>query len=74
MISKRQRSRTDTVPGNEDLGYDATSPKADPTERCVKNGDGTYKDDGSGTGTWSCTVGDYPLSRPGQTHKLPDIR
>jgi hypothetical protein len=66
------KTRTDTVAGNEYLGYDATSPSADPTEKCVKNGDGTYKDDGSGTGTWSCTVGDYPLSLPAQTHKLTD--
>src|SRR3954470_16372885 len=51
------KTRTDTVPGNEWLGYDLTSPDADPSLRCVKNNDGTYSDDGSGTGTWSCNPG-----------------
>jgi hypothetical protein len=51
------KTRTDTKPGNEWLGYDATSPAADPSLRCVKNGDGTYKDDGTGSGTWTCNPG-----------------
>src|SRR3954453_1775625 len=51
------KTRTDPVPGNEWLGYDPTSPDADPSLRCVKNNDGTYKDDGSGTGTWACNPG-----------------
>src|SRR3954465_4364270 len=38
------RPRTDTVPGNEWLGYDLTSPDADPSLRWAKNNDGTYKD------------------------------
>jgi hypothetical protein len=67
------KTRTDRVPGNEWLGYDptATDTGNDPysayehsTEQCRKNGDGTYADDGSGTGTWSCTTS------PGA--KLPD--
>jgi hypothetical protein len=40
-------SRTDTVIGNEYLGYDWGA-------QCTRNGDGTYEPDGSGTGTWSC--------------------
>src|SRR3954451_985116 len=69
------KTRTDTQPGNEYLGYDPTSPDADPTEKCVKNGDGTYKADGSGTGTWNCTVGDYPYvlqGSHGETKKVSD--
>ncbi|MFL6095413.1 MAG: hypothetical protein ACJ71Y_08180, partial [Blastococcus sp.] len=30
------KTRTDTKPGNEYLGYDVTSPNADPSERCTK--------------------------------------
>jgi hypothetical protein len=57
------KTRTDTVPGNEYLGYDATSPKADPTEKCTQNGDKT----------WSCTVSDYPLPpKLPEPHKLSD--
>src|SRR5205085_994503 len=58
------------VPGNEYLGYDVTSPNADPSEKCTKNGDGTYKDDGSGTGTWRCSLADLPA--PPVVHNLPD--
>jgi hypothetical protein len=50
------KTRTDTVPGNEWLGYDPTAPDAHPSERCTKNGDGSYADDGSGTGTWTCST------------------
>jgi hypothetical protein len=57
------KTRTDTAPGNEWLGYDPTAPDAHPSERCTKNGDGTYADDGSGTGTWTCsTSGSAKLS------------
>src|SRR3954452_14333688 len=56
------KTRTDEVPGNEWLGYDATSPDADPTEKCTKNGDGTYSDDGTGTGTWTCSTGGNKIS------------
>ena len=53
------KTRTDRVPGNEWLGYDATNAPADDKARagnsCVKNGDGTYADDGSGSGTWNCS-------------------
>ena len=56
------KTRTDQVPGNEYLGYDATKPLPDPAEQgwetCAKNGDGTYKDDGTGTGTWTCRLND----------------
>jgi hypothetical protein len=45
------KTRTDTKPGNEYLGYDATSPDADPTEKCTQNADKS----------WNCTVGDYPV-------------
>src|SRR5437763_10929237 len=54
------KTRTDRVSGNEYVGYDATSPNADPSEKCTRNGDGTYKDDGSGTGTWTCSLADLP--------------
>src|SRR3954451_9100090 len=64
------KTRTDTLPGNEYLGYDATSPNADPSEKCTRNGDGTYSDDGSGTGTWSCSLADLPAAPVVQ--KLPD--
>jgi hypothetical protein len=59
------KTRTDTTPGNEWLGYDPTAPDTgnDPysalekaSEECHKNGDGTYADDGSGTGTWTCST------------------
>lgn len=54
------KTRTDTIPGNEWLGYDPTDPPADDvladTNRCTEVGDGTYADDGSGTGTWTCTT------------------
>jgi hypothetical protein len=45
------KTRTDTKPGNEYLGYDATAPNADPTEKCTQNADKS----------WDCTVGDYPV-------------
>jgi len=64
------KTRTDRVSGNEYVGYDATSPNADPSEKCTRNGDGTYKDDGSGTGTWTCSLADLPA--PAVTHKFPD--
>jgi hypothetical protein len=54
------KTRIDTIPGNEYLGYDATSPRADPSFKCRRNGDGTYRDDGSGTGTWTCSLADLP--------------
>ncbi|HEY1359673.1 MAG TPA: hypothetical protein VGF21_15320 [Thermoleophilaceae bacterium] len=54
------KTRTDTKPGNEYVGYDATSPDADPSERCTKNGDGT----------WDCTLADLPA--PPVTKKFPD--
>jgi hypothetical protein len=54
------KTRTDTQPGNEYLGYDPTSPDAHPTNKCTKNSDAT----------WSCTVHDAPDAA--QTHKLPD--
>ncbi len=50
------KTRTDTVQGNEWLGYDPTAPDAHPSLRCERNGDGTYSDAGTGTGTWSCTT------------------
>src|SRR5205814_600950 len=52
------KTRTDTVPGNEWLGYDPTSPAAEPELKCTKDGDGTYADDGTGTGHWTCNVAD----------------
>ena len=61
------KTRLDTEPGNEYLGYDPTAPSpmdAPGTPRhntyqtCRENGDGTYSDDGTGTGTWTC------LNRP----------
>src|SRR5437763_5548632 len=64
------KTRTDTVPGNEYLGYDATSPNADPSEKCTRNGDGTHKDDGTGTGTWSCSLADLPAAPV--TKRFPD--
>jgi hypothetical protein len=67
------KTRTDNVPGNEYLGYDATKPLPDPREQgmeqCTKNGDGTYADDGSGTGTWTCRLNDVWWH---QTFKLSD--
>src|SRR4051795_4405958 len=56
------KTRTDTQPGNEWLGYDPTAASANPVERCTRNGDGTYAADGSGSGTWSCSTGGGPLS------------
>lgn len=54
------KTRTDTVPGNEWLGYDSTAAPADDvthaSNSCTKVGDGTYKDDGSGTGNWTCST------------------
>src|SRR3954468_20288704 len=47
------KTRTDTQPGNEYLGYDPTSPKADPSEKCVR-------DAGS---DWTCTVADGATSK-----------
>src|SRR6185503_10843383 len=59
------KTRTDTKPGNEFLGYDPTDPvisepDGNPRINCTPNGDGTHADDGSGTGTWSCTITDDP--------------
>jgi len=45
--SENIRTRTDRIEGNEYLGYDWSA-------QCEPNGDGTYKPDGSGTGTWAC--------------------
>src|SRR3954447_4390301 len=61
------KTRTDTVPGNEWLGYDSTNAPADDhehaTNSCTPNDDGTHSDDGSGTGTWTCsTSGNQKLS------------
>ena len=62
------KTRADQVPGNEWLGYDPTSDYARTTnaltqaDSCTKNGDGTYADNGSGTGTWTCTTGGGKLS------------
>ena len=54
------KTRTDTTPGNEWLGYDSTNPPADDkqhaTNACTPNDDGTHADDGTGTGTWSCST------------------
>jgi hypothetical protein len=50
------KTRTDRVAGNEWLGYDPTAADADPSMKCVENGDGTYKADGSGSGTWTCST------------------
>jgi hypothetical protein len=65
------KTRTDTVPGNEWLGFDWTKGYDDLPEvvqdssRCTKNGDGSYDDYGrTGTGTWHC-----PASGPA---KIPD--
>src|SRR5260370_951072 len=38
-------------------------------EQCAKNGDGSYSDDGSGTGTWTCRLNDVWWH---QTFKLSD--
>src|SRR4051812_49101562 len=54
------KTRTDTVPGNEYLGYDATSPNADPSERCTDNHDGT----------WDCSLSDLPGGAV--VRKIPD--
>ncbi|MFL5917230.1 MAG: hypothetical protein ACJ74X_00775 [Gaiellaceae bacterium] len=64
------KTRTDTVPGNEWLGYDPTSPNADSALKCVPNDDGTHSDDGSGTGTWTCTLRDDPS--PAHTETISD--
>src|SRR2546423_5773903 len=64
------KTRTDTVSGNEYLGYDVTAAGADPSEKCTRNGDGSYSDDGSGTGTWNCSLADLPAGPV--VHKLPD--
>lgn len=56
------KTRTDTVPDNEWLGYDPTSPNADPTEKCVR------KD----SKTWTCTVWDYPMVGKPQVRDIPD--
>ena len=66
------KTRTDTKPGNEYLGYDPTAPDADPTLKCTPNSDGTHEDDGSGTGTWNCQVGDYPIVGPPAVRTLSD--
>ena len=55
------KTRTDTKPDNEWLGYDPTSPNADQTEKCVRKN----------AATWTCSVGDYPLRAP-QVKDLPD--
>jgi hypothetical protein len=54
------KTRTDRKPGNEYVGYDPTSPKADPSLKCTKN---------AGT-TWSCTKAD-PMWSP-ETRKVSD--
>lgn len=56
------KTRLDTIPGNEWLGYDPTSPDADPSNRCVQDGNGDYRADGSGSGTWTCSTGGGPQS------------
>src|SRR5204863_4313663 len=61
------KTRTDTIPGNQWLGYDSTNAPADDhehaTNSCTPNDDGTHSDDGSGTGTWTCsTSGNQKLS------------
>ena len=62
------KTRTDRTPGNEWLGYDPTDPPADDKtsaqNSCTPNADGTHRDDGTGTGTWTCTTN--------PTEKLPD--
>ena len=65
------KTRTDQTPANEYLGYDATSPNTDPHEKCVPNSYGSHKDDGTGTGTWTCTIIDQPSNNP-QSHTLSD--
>jgi len=56
------KTRTDTAPGNEYLGYDPTNPVPYPSERgleqCTPNPDGSHQDDGAGTGTWTCQLQD----------------
>ena len=54
--SFNMKTRTDTVAGNEWKGYDPTAPDADPSMKCVRNGDGTYVANGTGTGTWTCST------------------
>jgi len=61
------KTRTDTRPGNEYLGYDPTSEDAHPSLRCTPDGDGTYKADGTGTGRWTCAAN-------GDRRKLTDRR
>src|SRR4051794_32433440 len=56
------KTRTDTKPDNEWLGYDPTSPDADPTEKC------TRKDAKS----WTCTIWDYPKVGSPDVRTLPD--
>ncbi|HEX4732960.1 MAG TPA: neutral/alkaline non-lysosomal ceramidase N-terminal domain-containing protein [Thermoleophilaceae bacterium] len=56
------KTRTDSRPDNEYLGYDPTSPNADPTEKC------TRKD----SATWSCAVWDYPKVGQPQVKDVPD--
>jgi Neutral/alkaline non-lysosomal ceramidase, N-terminal len=56
------KTRTDTKPHNEWLGYDPTSPDADPTEKC------TRKDAKS----WTCTIWDYPKVGSPDVRTLPD--
>jgi hypothetical protein len=50
------KTRADTKVGNEYLGYDPTGEHAHPSMACTRTGDGTYSEDGTGTGTWRCST------------------
>ena len=58
--SKNIETRTDTVAGNEWVGYDWGA-------ECTKRGDGTYRPydepGSSGTGTWDCPNPGNPSQR-----------
>jgi hypothetical protein len=64
------KTRTDTQPGNEYLGYDPTDPNTSERIKCTPNPDGTHEDDGSGTGTWTCNLKFDPVGSDSRT--LPD--
>jgi hypothetical protein len=56
------KTRTDSKPDNEYLGYDPTSANADPTEKCVRKA----------ADAWTCTVWDYPKVGQPSVKDVPD--
>jgi hypothetical protein len=60
------KTRTNSVPGDEYLGYDWS-------KLCRKQGDGSYKADGSGTGHWICPNPQVYSDDPPQDKTLPPL-